>query len=72
MVRLGVCLLVLGVILAVVGAAAWSLVELDLALWSGQRAWENPKVMQAAGMGCAVLGAGLVLVGVVRMISKRD
>lgn len=61
--KLGIFLLVFGVVLAAAGVAFWQYMLLHLGSAS--------PIEIAVGIGVTVLGGGLVLGGIVRMVLKR-
>lgn len=74
--KLGIFLLIFGLVLAAAGVAAW---QYGLDLQStflgiprhGQQAYEQGTMVEAGGLGLTVLGGGLAIGGIVRMIVKR-
>lgn len=68
--KLGIFLLVLGLILAGAGAAVGMYIDPNISFWYGGSVQEA-RMMDAASLGVMVLGGGLALGGIIRMIVKR-
>jgi hypothetical protein len=75
--KLGIFLLVFGLLLAAAGVFAWqyaesSMWEAILGEFFGYHAeYSQALLVRAGGIGLTVLGGGLALGGIVRMIVKR-
>ena len=70
--KLGIFLLVFGLILAGFGIAAWMYVDPNIAFWFGGRfSVDEAQMIDAGGIGIAVIGGGLAVGGIVRMIVRR-
>ena len=65
-------MLILGLILAGAGTAAWMYADPNLAfLGGGLFSVEESRIMDAGGVGATVIGIGLALGGIIRMIMKK-
>ncbi len=70
--KLGIFLLILGLIIAGAGAAAWMYADPDASFWiGGYLNIEEARMMDAGGIGAMVIGGGLAIGGIVQMIVKR-
>ena len=74
--KLGILFLVLGLVLAGAGVAAWQFgLELQSTFLGfprhGPQAYGQGSMAVAAGLGLTVLGGGLAIGGIVRMIIRR-
>lgn len=70
--KLGISMLVFGLLLAGVGVTAWMYADPELSFWGvSQLNIDEAQMVKAAGIGVAVLGGGLAIGGIVRMIVKR-
>jgi|GEM_PF-3173719 hypothetical protein len=73
--KLGIFLLVFGLILAGIGVAAWQygldLSTTILGIPRNANEYEIGTWCKAGGLGLTVLGGGLAIGGIVRMIVKR-
>ena len=74
--KLGIFLLILGLLLAGAGIAAWQYgSDLQSTVLGiprhGASDYELGEIAEAAGLGVVVLGGGLAIGGIVRMIFKR-
>ena len=74
--KLGIFLLIIGLILAGAGIASWQYgTDLQSTLLGiprhGSSDYQLGEMAAAAGLGVAVLGGGLALGGIIRMIVKR-
>ncbi len=70
--KLGIFLLVFGLIIAGAGAAAWMYADPDTSLWiGGILNVEEARMVDAGGIGAVVIGGGLAIGGIVRMIVKK-
>ena len=75
--KLGIFLLIFGLILAGVGVAAWQWAE--SAMWEAEfgevfgyhQQYQEVLLTRAGGLGVAIFGGGLAIGGIVRMIVKR-
>jgi hypothetical protein len=71
-VKLGIFMLIFGLILAGAGVAAFTYADPNVSLFIGGRLGvEQARIADAAGIGVTVLGGGLAIGGIVRMIVKR-
>ncbi len=68
--KLGISLLIFGFFLLGIGVAAW-LYGADLLSTLEPHSPELTQTPTAAGLAVAVLGTGLIIGGIVRMIVKR-
>ena len=76
--KLGIFLLIFGLILAGVGVAAWQYAE--SAMWEAEigeifgyhQQYEKALLIRSGGLGIAVFGGGLAIGGIVRMIVTRN
>lgn len=70
--KLGIFMLILGLILAGVGMAAWMYADPNMSFWLGGRfSVEEARMIDAGGIGAAIIGGGLALGGIIRMIVSR-
>ena len=70
--KLGIFMLIFGLILAGAGIAVWMYANVDEAYMYGSRfSLDQLQVADAGGIGCAVFGGGLAVGGIVRMIMKK-
>lgn len=70
--KLGLFLLILGLILAGAGIAGWMYADPNLAFWGGGPFnVDEAQMANAAGCGLAVAGGGLAIGGIVRMMVKK-
>ena len=70
--KIGIFMLVLGLILAGFGVAAFAYADPNVSFWVGGRlSVEEARMADAAGIGVAIIGGGLAVGGIVRMIVKR-
>lgn len=70
--KLGIFLLVFGLVLAGAGAVAWTFMDPATASWYAYHGdWYTPQAVNSVGVGMMVFGGGLALGGIVRMIVKR-
>lgn len=70
--KLGIFMLVFGLILAGVGIGVFTYADPNASFWVGGRlSVEEARIADAAGIGVAIIGGGLALGGIVRMILKR-
>lgn len=75
--KLGIFLVIFGLILAGIGVAAWQYAQ--SAMWEAQlgeifgyhEQYEQALLIRAIGLGVTVVGGGLFIGGIVRMIVKR-
>jgi uncharacterized membrane protein YidH (DUF202 family) len=65
--KLGIFLLIIGVLIAGAGMYAWQYYE---PTFLGLRTHEEQQFF-SAGMGAMVVGGGLVIGGIIRMVVKR-
>lgn len=68
--KFGLFLLILGLLLAGAATALWMYAEPGL-YWQGSRGWHEAKSLDAIGIGVMVVGGGIALGGVIRMIIRR-
>jgi len=70
--KLGIFLLVLGLLIAGGGAAGWIYADPNLSIWYGVRlSAEDAQVVEAGSMGAMVVGGGLAIDGIIRMVLRR-
>jgi len=70
--KLGIFMLVFGLILAGAGIAAFMYADPNASFWvGGYLSVEEARIANAAGIGVAIIGGGLAVGGIVRMIVKR-
>ncbi len=70
--KLGIFLLIFGLLIAAVGVAAFMYADPNTSFWIGGRLdVEQARLVDAVGMGITVLGGGLAIGGIVRMIVKK-
>jgi hypothetical protein len=70
--KLGIFMLIIGLILAGVGVAVFTYADPNTSfLIGGYLNVEQARLADAAGIGVAVIGGGLAIGGIVRMIVKR-
>ena len=70
--KLGIFMLVFGLILAGIGVAVWVYADPTSSfLFGGRLNVDQAQIADAAGIGGAVVGGGLAIGGIVRMILKR-
>jgi hypothetical protein len=75
--KLGIFLLIFGLLLAAVGVFAWQYAESSMweaiigHLFGYHEQYEHAVLGKAAGLALTVFGGGLALGGIVRMIVKR-
>jgi len=70
--KLGIFLLIFGLVLAGVGVASWMYADPEVSFWLGGRfSVEEARMIDAGGIGVTIIGGGLALGGVIRMIVKR-
>lgn len=68
--KLGIFLLILGLLLAGAGIAAWTYADPNVSFWFGGSV-EEARMLDAAGLGVTVVGGGLAIGGIIRMVVKR-
>lgn len=70
--KLGMFLLIFGLVLAGGGVAMWMYADPNVSLWFGGRfSVDEARMLEAGGIGLTILGGGLALGGIVRMIVAR-
>jgi hypothetical protein len=72
--KLGIFLLVFGLVLAGVGAAIWQFGEgqtSTFGILGSNLSYQENDMIRAGGLGVLVIGGGLAIGGIVRMIVKR-
>jgi len=70
--KLGIFLLIFGMILAGAGVAMWMYADPNVSFWlGGHFSVDEARMLEAGGIGAAILGGGLAAGGIVRMIVKR-
>lgn len=70
--KLGIFMLVFGLILAGVGVAVFTYADPNASFWlGGHLSVEEARIADAVGIGVAIIGGGLAVGGIVRMIVKR-
>jgi len=70
--KLGLFLLVLGLLIAGVGIVGWVYADPDVYFWTGTGlSYDDARVVDALGAGLMVIGGGFIIGGLVRMIVKR-
>ena len=69
--KLGIFLLILGLILAGAGVATWMSADPTVSFWFGDSVVQETRMLDASGPGLTVLGGGLALGGIIRMVVKR-
>jgi len=75
--KLGIFLLVFGLLIAAVGVFAWQYAQPSMwgatlgELFGFHEDYEEVVLIRAGGIGLTVFGGGLALGGIVRMIVKR-
>ena len=66
--KTGIIMLIIGLIIAGVGVTAWLFSDSYLSTSPDD---ETIMLLQAGGLGAAIIGGGLGLGGIIRMIVKR-
>ena len=70
--KLGITMLIIGLILAGVGVSAFVYADPEMSFWGGTVfSVEDAWVINAAGIGLTVIGGGLAIGGIIRMVLKR-
>ena len=70
--KLGISMLVIGLVLAGIGTAAFMYADPNMSLWGASSfSVDEAQMVNAAGIGLAVVGGGLAIGGIIRMIVKR-
>ncbi len=70
--KLGIFLLIFGLILAGGGVAVWMYADPETSFWfGGYLSINEARMYDAGGMGVAVAGGLMVIGGIVRMIVKK-
>ena len=70
--KLGMFLLIFGLVLAGGGVAMWMYADPNVSLWFGGRfSVDEAQMLEAGDIGLTILGGGLALGGIVRMIVAR-
>ena len=70
--KLGLFLLVFGLLLAGGGASVWIYADVNAAIWGvGNLSPNKAQLADAGGFGLLIFGGGLSIGGIVRMVVKR-